>query len=174
MIIGLSGYARAGKSTVADMLGPTYNQVSFAEPMRKILMVLDPRVDMDSSENRLTVDEVVSFHGWTKAKSLYPEVRRLLQVLGTQVGREMLGEDFWVNIAMRGHRPGDSVVFTDVRFPNEAQAIVDIGGEVWRINRPGIVAYNAHASETSLDNWKFHRIIENDGTLEELKEKVNE
>lgn len=177
MIIGLSGYARAGKNTVADILGSDYRQVSFAEPMRQILLVQNPIVDVGIDklkiENRpYTLQDVVLTFGWDYGKENYPEIRRHLQVLGTQVGREMFYENFWVDLAMKDVKVGDDVVFTDVRFPNEAQAIVNLGGEVWRVNRPGVVAVNDHSSEHSLNDWNFHRIIENDGTIDELKEKI--
>lgn len=170
MIIGLSGYSGSGKNQVADMLGPDYRQVSFAEPMKEAVYRLNPTVQVDG---RISVKAAVNYFGWEIAKVHYPEIRRLLQVFGTEVGREMFGENFWVDIAMKDVHVGDDVVFTDVRFPNEAQAIVDMGGEVWRINRPGWSAVNRHVSETALDDWKFHRIIENDGTLGELEAKVH-
>lgn len=70
-------------------------------------------------------------------------------------------------------------IITDTRFPNEAQAIKDRGGIIIRVNRTvvhpelgeGKVTY-IHPSETALDNWEFDYVIENNGTLEELIEKV--
>ena len=166
MIIGLSGYARSGKNTVADILGPNYRQVSFAEPMREAILKLNPLIVGDSR-----LSDIVDEEGWHGAKT-YGEARRLLQVFGTGVGREMFGENFWVNIAFTGILPTDDVVFTDVRFVNEAQAIKRLGGEVWRINREGVDAVNAHVSEHALDDWEFDRVIDNNGTLDELREKV--
>lgn len=179
MIIGLSGYARSGKNTVADMLGDEYRQVSFAEPMREILYKLNPALPGSHTcggnviaSAAMRLQDTVLMYGWDGAKSTHPEVRRLLQVLGTEVGREMFGQDFWVEQAMKDVDYEDKVVFTDVRFPNEAWAIRDMGGEVWRINREGVVAVNAHASENSLDNWKFDRIINNNGTLNDLRVQI--
>jgi hypothetical protein len=61
-------------------------------------------------------------------------------------------------------------IITDVRFPNEAQAIVDRGGIMIRINRTDKSRINAdHPSETALDNWDgFNYIIDNNGTIEDL------
>lgn len=166
MIIGLSGYARSGKNTVADILGPDYRQLSFAEPMREAMLKLNPLV-----EGRIRLAELVDEEGWQVAKT-YPEVRRLLQVFGTEVGRNMFGEDFWVDLAMYDVSPHEDVVFTDVRFPNEAEAIREMGGIIWRVDRKGIEAVNAHPSETALDDWNFDRVIDNNGTLDELREMV--
>lgn len=172
MIIGLSGYARSGKNAVADILGENYRQVSFAEPMRKILLIQNPIIGRVTGDKDITISEAVYSHGWDKAKDLFPEIRRHLQVLGTEVGREMFGQDFWVHMAIKGIKPTDNVVFTDVRFFNEAYAIKNMGGEVWRINREGVGAVNEHVSEHSLDNWKFDRVINNNGTLNDLRVQI--
>ena len=78
-------------------------------------------------------------------------------------------------------------IITDTRFPNELKAVKDRGGITIRVNRThpnqwikkeewdletkGTVP---HESETALDNAEFDYIIENDGTLLELINKVRE
>lgn len=80
-------------------------------------------------------------------------------------------------------------LITDVRFPNEASAIKEKGGIVIRVNRTkqpvvkgdevtitvtkgDLPEVALHPSETSLDKWDFDEVIENDGSLEELEEKI--
>jgi hypothetical protein len=67
-------------------------------------------------------------------------------------------------------------IITDVRFPNEAQAIKDRGGIIIRIERPGGESHcgGAHASETALDDYDFDIVINNDGTIDELIDKVKQ
>jgi hypothetical protein len=79
-------------------------------------------------------------------------------------------------------------IITDTRFPNEAQAIRDRGGIVIRVNRDKWETYenervkvvaqihpiDRHPSETSLDNWSFNHIIDNNGTINDLEIKVKE
>ena len=89
----------------------------------------------------------------------------MLQRFGTEVGRHMFGEDFWVDTAIDKIPDGSKVVFADVRFPNEANAIKSLGGEVWRINREGYGAANDHISEHALDNYEFDHVISNDSTI---------
>jgi hypothetical protein len=101
-----------------------------------------------------------------------PEVRRLLQVLGTDVGRKMFGENFWIDIALSGLKPEDKVVVSDVRFPNEGNAIKALSGSLWRINRHNHSAVNGHASEHAMDNYMFSHVIYNDGTLDDLSDEV--
>lgn len=126
--------------------------------------------------------------------------RTLLQLLGTECGRRVIHPEIWVNSLMaeykgieQPNKPGQerqisfpNWVITDVRFPNEAEAIKRKGGIVLRIERPySTVAgggnpanFNKeqfHASETALDDYKgFSHIIQNDGSVEELMEKLRE
>ncbi len=174
MIIGLSGYAQTGKDTVAEHLISNYNyrRVAFADPIRKALYKLDPVVgvgEFSSVHLRSAVDGM----GWEETKRISPETRRLLQVLGTEVGREMFGPDFWVNQAMNGVGKFDKIVFTDVRFPNEYRAIKARSGIIIRIVKPGTAAVNGHASETALDNFSFDATIVNDGSKYDLYKKID-
>ena len=113
MIIGLSGYAQSGKDTTAELLclNYKYKRQAFADPMRHALMIINPKLD---SITRLS--EYVDDYGWDTAKQ-NPEVRRLLQVIGTDFGRKMLGENIWVKMLMDKLNYEDRVVISDVRFP---------------------------------------------------------
>jgi len=166
MIIGLSGYARSGKDTVASLF-PDYQRRAFADPMREALLRLNPLIS-----SSMTVQEAVEIHGWDTAKTVFPEIRRLLQVLGTEVGRNMIDENVWVNIATKDLNSDDDIVFADVRFPNEAQAIKELGGQIWRINRPEISAINLHSSESSMDHWPFDAWLDNSGSIEDLQAQI--
>jgi hypothetical protein len=64
-----------------------------------------------------------------------------------------------------------AVAFTDLRYPNEAQRILDLGGEVWEIIRPGLSS-DGHASETPLPRELVSRRIRNDGHLLNLRYEV--
>lgn len=70
-------------------------------------------------------------------------------------------------------------VVTDMRFPNEMQAVKDKGGITIRINRPRVVLGGGdnlyeHESETALDNAEFDYVVDNNGTIEDLIEKIKE
>lgn len=172
MIIGLSGYARSGKDTVAGMLMGIhgYENRAFAEPIRKAVYTLNPIV----KDFGYTLKPTVDAYGWDVAKTMFPEIRRLLQSFGTEVGREMFGETFWVDQAFKGLGTYSRVVFTDVRFPNEAARIKLYGGQVWRVTRLGVGPINNHISETALDDWDFNKIITNDADLQTLQGKIKE
>jgi dephospho-CoA kinase len=168
-IIGLSGYAQSGKDTVANYLVNNYGftKISFADPIRKALYLLNPKVrvaDMSGVSLAAAVDGL----GWENLKAESTDARELLQRMGTEVGREMFGKDFWVNQAIIKAREHEKVVFADVRYENEVQAILEASGAVWRVSKPEIQAVNRHESETSLDSYSFHKHIYNSGSLEDL------
>lgn len=170
MLIGLSGYARSGKDTAAELLCLNYefNRLSFADPMRDAMYKLNPLVD---GTTRLA--DLVDDYGWDVAKSK-DEARRLLQVFGTEVGREMFGQNFWIDQVFKQVEGPGRFVVADVRFPNEADAIKARGGTVIRINRHNLSAVNGHKSEHAMDNYMFNHVIYNDGTLDDLANNVFE
>lgn len=91
--------------------------------------------------------------------------RYAMQTLGTEWGRNLFGEDFWINAAINKAKSlmsqGYSVVFDDVRFTNEAEAIVANLGCMVRVVRPGAnAAPTDHPSEGQLNDYPCaYRII---------------
>ena len=170
VIIGLSGYASAGKDSVAQILVEKfgYKRMAFADAIRDILYTLDPLTN-----NGLHLRTVVDDYGWDLAKQ-DNEIRRLLQVLGTEVGRNVFGDDVWVDVLISKLEPMDKVVITDVRFPNEARELHNLAGEIWRVNREGVSAINEHVSESQMDEYNFDKIIDNNGSLEDLEHAIVE
>jgi hypothetical protein len=165
MIIGLSGYAKVGKDEVAQILVKKYGfkRIAFADPIRELLLEINPIL-----ANGYHLKTIINEEGWTLAKNK-EEVRRLLQELGVGA-RQVLGDDVWVVAALRKMENfKQSYVITDVRFENEAIMVRQLGGEIWRIQRPGIQAVNNHVSELEMDGYKFDRVLRNEGTLEELE-----
>lgn len=173
MIIGLSGYARSGKDTAADHLISNYGftRYSFAAPMKEAMYRLNPIVFSDSI-GEFRYKNLVDVYGLDKAKESYPEIRRLLQIFGTEVGREMFGANFWVDLTLNSITDGNAVI-SDVRFKNEADAIRAAGGEIWRINRFGIGPVTNHSSEVDLDDYNFDHLINNDLSVVKLNKVID-
>lgn len=181
MIIGLSGYARSGKDTAGDILVANhgFQRASFAAKLKEFALAVDPIVEIQhtSVDNSYAVDGLrlsglVNQYGWDIAKDRFPEIRQLLQRIGTEAGRNVLGDNVWVEAATKNIHPSFALAFTDCRFPNEAMAIENLGGAVWRIVRPGTEPINAHPSETALDDWHFDAIVHNTGTIDDLAGRV--
>lgn len=168
-ILGLSGYAGVGKDALAHQLAAVgWCHLKFAGPMKAMALALDPLV-----ADRLRLTECVDRWGWERAKRDFPEVRRVLQALGTEGGRAILGNDVWVNATMAEvDRIDAPVVLSDVRFPNEAQAVEVRGGAVVRIHRPFVSPLNAHSSETALDGWRWAAEVVNDGSPGDMLERL--
>jgi hypothetical protein len=200
MIIGISGKIGSGKDTLsivinylADKSAPdsfnrweqpleeyTFKNKKYAENLKCMVCFLIGcnRIDLEDREFK----EKELGEEWD---GLTP--RKILQLLGTEAGREIIHPNIWVNslfadypkivdIDDKGLDVYESWIITDVRFPNEAQAIKDRGGIVIRIERPGGESHcgGAHASETALDDYDFDIVINNDGTIEELIDKVKQ
>lgn len=168
MIIGLSGYAQSGKDTAAELLCLNYGYTrrAFADPMREALLRLNPKIDSITH-----VQHLVDDYGWDIAKK-NPEVRRLLQHMGTEVGRGMFGENFWLVRTIAGLAPENKVVISDVRFPNEARAIKELGGVVWRILRKSVEPINPHPSEHAMKDYEFDHTILNNNSLDDFADEV--
>lgn len=174
-LIGLSGYARSGKNAVGQILEDDYGfrQESFAQALKNVAAEINPLLDT----GRGASDHLAALffmHGdWDAVKDNVPAVRDFLQRLGVAC-RDQIGPDVWVDALARRLRthPSARCVITDVRFPNEANFVTEMGGQVWRIERPGTGPVNGHTSETALDGWSFDRIIMNDGSLADLRRKV--
>lgn len=175
-LVAFCGYAQTGKDTAASFLvDEGFTRLAFADILRTSLYKLNPVASVARESVRPgwgRVRMIVDDYGWDYAKVTYPEVRELLQRLGTEVGRDLFGENFWVERVMDQIVPGGKYVITDVRFPNEEAAVHNAGGRVFRISREGISAVNAHASEAHVATMKVDGVIPNFGTVEDFREQV--
>jgi len=124
--------------------------------------------------------------------------RQYWQWYGTEAHRSgdlgaSFGEDFWVDNLLpeddgyedtdgywippsweSNFKSADLAVVTDVRFPNEAQRIIDLGGQVWKIDADERLGPNedTHASEIPLADKYVTKVIDNNGTLEEFAQNI--
>ena len=181
VIIGINGYARSGKDTVAKILVERYGfkRFSFADHLRACLYELNPIVggywDNSGYDDKYRImrwQQVINVYGYENYKDTEfgTEMRRLLQVMGTEVGRNMIADDVWVR-ELDKHK--GRIVVPDMRFPNEYEKIVNAGGKVWRIDRPDIKPVNPHVSETAIDDKHFDYHIDNSNTIKALEQEVD-
>ena len=126
--------------------------------------------------------------------------RLMIQLLGTEGGRKVIHENIWVNALFSDYKPTpigeyDSItvidhelvsvengwcemvypdwIITDMRFPNELEAVKKHGGITIRVNR-GDGNTGDHASETALDDAQFDYTIDNNGTLRDFSENLKQ
>lgn len=183
-VIALSGFARSGKDEVSNILVKEFGfkKVAFADKLREVLYALNPIVAhgwqtkaKDYPFEPVYVQNVIDQYGWDgyKETSYGPEIRRLLQRLGTEAGRETLWDSIWIDAALTGHDEDAKIVISDARFINEFESVISRGGYVWRVDRPGVGPANDHKSETEAIGYeKFSMQIYNDGDLEDLRQVV--
>jgi hypothetical protein len=179
LIVGLSGYARSGKNTAADaLIQRGWRQAGYADKLKEFLYQVNPLIPGYFGAGNLRLRQLVDSTGWDYAKTKYPEVRSLLQRTGTEAGRRVLGDDVWVEALYADHHDAAGLVVTDVRFPNEAEAVAKRGGVMIRVERPGVGPTKdkygrAHISETALDDWPFDHVLVNDGSVADLHAKLH-
>lgn len=163
---------QCGKSTVANTLWLRgYRVVSFAKPLRNALMVILESVGVTHERAYAYLTD--------KKEEVIPELgvtgRHLLRTIGTGWGREMVHPDIWVMCARRSLQTSNPIVIDDLRLPNEAELVQEMGGETWLVtsNRPGFNPPDAsHSSDSALVGWSFDRHLRNDGTLGEFHAQV--
>lgn len=171
-VIGIYSPApQSGKTFASTVLtNKGYVRLSFAAPLKQ--MCIDFLLALGYSKN-----EAVRFV-FTEKEKYIPEVaktvRHMLRTLGTEWGRDCIDRDVWLTAFGKTAEKYDKIVVDDVRFLNEAMFLQSMGGEMWKIIRSSAINDTDHASEGALDSWEgFNRIIENDGTLEQFRKKID-
>lgn len=153
MLFAFSGLKGSGKDTAAAVLVREYGftKIAFADAVRELALTIDPLIPSPNTGYHYRLSYMVRTYGWDQIKRLIPEVRRLLQIIGTEGGRAMVGDNVWVDILAKRYPDiaSDSVryVITDCRFDNEVEFVRNNGGKLVWIDRPGIVS-DGHASES--------------------------
>lgn len=130
LVIGISGFIGSGKTTVSDwFLGNHgFKRLSFADPIRDMLVALgipestlrDPKLKEEP-------------HPLLLGRS----PRYAMETLGTNWARQMMHPQFWVGHFAHRARKANFVIVDDVRFPNEVEAIHELGGKVYKLIVPG-------------------------------------
>jgi hypothetical protein len=165
-LIGLYSPApQSGKTTVAAALERRgFARVPFADPLKAMVAQFLQGLGYREDE----AQRLVHIDKGTTIPQLGVTVRHLLQTLGTEWGRTCVAPDVWLKCWAASAMRHSFVVVDDVRFPNEAELIRSMGGQLWRIERPGLADATGHASEGGLADWAFDWVIVNDGTVEDL------
>lgn len=169
LLIGVAGFARAGKSSIAKVLESEcgFIEHSFASAIRRFTTQLCTEINPEFDLERDKTTPQPALSGRTP--------RAFMQLLGTEFGRSIVHPKFWVNHTMmkvqRARDAGFPVVISDVRFKDEADAIREAGGIVLWVHRPGIEA-GEHASEQGLPAHLVDLMLHNDSTLQQLRKGV--
>lgn len=198
MIIGLVGFIGSGKGTIADILTSKYGYIkeSYANSVKDATAAIfgwdRALLEGDTTESRAWREQNDEFWSRKFGKPFSP--RYALQLMGTEAGRDVFHKDIWVHTVERRCSDDNNYVIADVRFPNEIASIQEMNGiivQVHRGNNPDWydlafkinrlqIDYNnearqipVHYSEWAWIGSNIDFAISNDGTVEELTEKVD-
>lgn len=178
ILLGLGGYIRSGKDSVATILEKGgWQRTAMASPVEKALLKLNPWVPVPGrlKFRYIRYSELHAEVGYDESKTNL-EVRRLLQVLGTSIGREMFGYNSWVDMAEKficSALVTSNVAITGIRFSNEIEMLRRHGGIIAWVDR-GVPSEDGHVSENSVLQNEFDYTIANHGSLDDLSETVGD
>ncbi len=173
--IAISGKANSGKNTVAKILFDELEidelgrvTAAFADPIKEGLLKLYPTASREclwgSSALRA---EIIPGTNVT--------YRQVLLDLGAQARR--YDEDHWVKIllATRENAAADAFIVSDLRFPNEFEALKDKFFTI-RIRRPHELQLSdvSETSQDKLPDSAFDFVIDNNSTLDALRTQCKE
>lgn len=182
-LIGLCGVKRSGKDTAGYYFidNHKYVKYAFADPFKKackeIFMFNKDQIDGNLKES---IDD-----RWNISS------RKVFQRFGTEIFRDSLQDffpeidvcdknDFWIYRfklwynEQKKNNPNIKVVVTDVRFENEAGIIKKLGGKLIKINRSDINNEDTHISETSINNIKADYNIDNNSSISDYYQKLED
>jgi len=204
MIIGVCGFIGTGKDTIADYLVNIhqFRRESFANTLK------DAVSSVFSWDRELLEGRTKHSRAWREQRDewwserLGREItpRWVLQYWGTEVFRQGFHDDIWIaSLENKMRKTSDNIVISDVRFPNEIQAIHNAGGIVvrvkrgddpewynsalsvnrgpngnstWALSRQHLARLGIHASETSWVGGNIDNVVYNDTSIDELFEQL--
>jgi len=179
MLVGLNGFKGSGKDTVGNYLVEEYGfeRLSFAAKLKDsaaALFNIDP-ILWEVWKNDPDARVVLSNRAGKILNRTTPiSVREFLQRYGTEAHRDIFGQDFWIDYAVKGIDPNKNYVFTDARFENELTRIKQLGGYNAQIVRLWANNKDTHASEAPPPLHLIDYKIENDLGFDELWDRVDE
>lgn len=174
-LIGICGKPNAGKDTVADILS---NELS--------LIKYGPSFPLKETAAKMFDVPVSSFYDKDKKEEVVPfwdmSPRKMAQLVGRECTRDIFGGDFWMrHVELKWTRITEEdlndqgMVLPDIRYPEDAQWVLSRGGmilKVVRSDRPLIVEEQHQAENQVLPDEWITRVVENNGTLDDLAETV--
>lgn len=194
-IVGFTGTAGSGKDTAAEILVKKgWVRFGFADVLKNFCaskLSLDPNLFFDvelkdkrfdtlfSLTRRKTLEMITTLGGSTKDLANIPTIkvfdtpREILQYIGTDIGRKLIGENVWVDYFQKMNKP-EKVVVTDIRFPNEVVAVQAMGGIVIKLLRKAAKhkSVKLHESESMIESLEVDHEIHNTTTKEYLHNMV--
>ena len=196
MLIGICGFQSSGKDTIADYLIKEHGfiKMSFASKLKDIIAIMFgwPRDKLEglTKEDREWREQIDPW--WSKTLQMpHLTPRYVMQYFATDLFRNKFHPDIWVKIVenelnkLLEQGTNQNIVISDCRFENEINMIIRLGGKIIQVYRdppywfhkyrqgenPNEIRY-IHRSEIEWIRCYRDYDVENDGTIEELHQKI--
>ncbi|GGG61118.1 deoxynucleotide monophosphate kinase family protein [Hymenobacter glacieicola] len=188
-LLGISGKRGSGKGAVVSILEyhcgyhhPDVIVLNFADPLKSVCATLENPLEGEADAEPYYTQE-----GKAAPSGLLGLTRgQLLQDVGQALRDKH--PSIWVDVTTKTVaallpklEEDEVIVVADIRYPNEAEAIKNLGGILLRVEgdplgqRGDGTRDDNHPSETALDEYAgFDQILLNNGTLDSLKHGVRE
>ena len=174
MLVGVCGKAGSGKDTIADYLVEKkgFKKIALADPIKRLVkdvFVLDDKTMYDRVEREKPLEQ---WGNWS--------VRKLLQVIGTEMFRRHISEDIWVRSLWYRVKedPTSNYIISDVRFPNELSFLKEAGKEDFLSMKVVRDGYNGQVGVIGHESEKYDLetdiLIHNNGSFSELYGRIDE
>lgn len=184
-IIGLTGYSRSGKDTVARLLAERFRvaRVAFADALKReaaaawhvdVNLFHDPalkEVRLHQLALRRCTDVLFCSDHWHLATLDALKPRTVMQAWGDWQNRRDPGRYVRILAAeVRQLLESDvqAVIVTDVRLQHEYEWLLRNRGQLWRVTKPGQTQPSGHDTEWRQRYWLCDAEIRNDGSTEQL------
>lgn len=184
MIILICGEARHGKDSIADYFSKRYNfqKEAFAKPIKELTKIMFSWTN-DHVYGCLK-DEIDPYWGISP--------RSVMQSVGTEYAQKMLcekypsfeketGRNIWIKSLWKRINFEENYIVADYRFPHEYAKMCELNkGKldnlfVIRVERDNFKNnVETHESESHVKKLYTDVVIKNNGTLEELYDKVDD
>ncbi len=181
MLIAITGEIGSGKSTLANILinEHKFTEETFAKPLKQFASLLGfaEHQIYGTQEQKLEINDYWNVSG-----------REFLQKFGSEICRDELskvipnmnmnGRSLWCRVMEKKILENKNLVVSDLRFEDEYDLIKAYKGIVIKIvrndnlhNKNG--SHNKHISETQMSKIIPDFTIENNTSIEDLKDKIN-
>lgn len=166
-LVSFSGYSDVGKDAAADLLvaKARFAKTTVTEPLEEALLAIDPLIVVQDSVERYSVLK----ENWGDfVIDEFEEVRRLLRVLKTYFGPNVLGNEHWLGLTSQRIRDlraqNKSVALSGVVDKEELDLVRDHDGVTVWIERP----IKVRVGDTTITAADCDVVVQNDGTLKDL------
>lgn len=184
-LIGIGGCMQSGKDTIAKIImelrkDKPWKILRFADAVKDIVCILlnctrNDLEDINFKNKELGKEwdnNIIKNNSYTASIKMTP--RKLLQLIGTECGRNIIHPDIWVNCLKKKYyqfRNQYNIIIPDLRFDNEANFVKENNGKIIIVERENIInseSIKSHSSENSLTIDQNYSIIKNNGTISDL------